>query len=127
MLPDLKSCPFCGKDAQLKEISGRWAVECSNKCAATVIKKDRNAVIKIWNKRVNEKIQHMVDAVVEYCPECRTEIEMRWNTERDGYEAFCPVCGNRLMLCDECKHRNGGFYDDCDYDGATDSCKFNRH
>lgn len=63
--------------------------------------------------------------VVEWCPECNTEVEMCWDVERDGYKAFCPVCGNRLMLCDECHHRNGEFHDDCDYNGITDSCKFN--
>lgn len=60
--------------------------------------------------------------VTEVCPHCENEIEMRWNTEALGYKAFCPVCGRRLMLCDECRHSdNGG----CDYDSRTDSCKHN--
>lgn len=64
--------------------------------------------------------------VVEYCPNCETEIEMRWDIESMGYKAFCPVCGNRLMLCDECQHRTGGACtEDCDYDTRTDTCRFN--
>lgn len=64
--------------------------------------------------------------VVEYCPNCETEIEMRWDVESMGYKAFCPVCGNRLMLCDECQHRTGGACtEDCDYDTRTDTCRFN--
>lgn len=39
--------------------------------------------------------------VIEVCPHCENEIEMRWSVEEFGYKAFCPVCGNRLMLCDE--------------------------
>lgn len=39
--------------------------------------------------------------VVEVCPHCENEIEMRWDTSTMGFRAFCPVCGNRLMLCDE--------------------------
>ncbi len=42
--------------------------------------------------------------VVEMCPECGTEVRMFWDIEAFGYEAFCPVCGHHLMLCDECCH-----------------------
>ena len=63
--------------------------------------------------------------VVEVCPFCGSEIVMRWDVGSLGFKAFCPVCGNRLMLCDECLHRDGEFRDDCDYDSVTDSCRFN--
>lgn len=63
--------------------------------------------------------------VTEFCPNCESEIEMKWDIERDGYKAFCPVCGNRLMLCDECQHAEGNGCIGCDYDSATDSCKHN--
>ena len=61
--------------------------------------------------------------VVEVCPHCMSEIEMRWNTDTQGFKAFCPVCGKRLMLCDECLHTQDG---DCDYDSELNSCKFSR-
>lgn len=61
--------------------------------------------------------------VTEVCPHCENEIEMRWSVEEFGYKAFCPVCGNRLMLCDECQHGEGAL--PCDYDGRTGSCRFN--
>ena len=65
--------------------------------------------------------------VTEYCPECETEVTMQWDVRALGYKAFCPHCGKRLMLCDECQNRkDGGFMDDCDYDSETDSCRFNR-
>lgn len=60
--------------------------------------------------------------VTEQCPHCEEEIEMYWNTDVRGFKAFCPVCGNRLMLCDECLHM--GRYT-CDYDTTTDSCRHN--
>ena len=64
--------------------------------------------------------------VVEFCPNCETEIEMRWDVKAQGYKATCPVCGKRLMLCDECQHRGDGEYlNDCDYDSRTDTCRFN--
>lgn len=62
--------------------------------------------------------------VIEVCPNCGNEIEMRWSVEEFGYKAFCPVCGNRLMLCDECQHGEGAL--PCDYDNDTDSCRFNK-
>lgn len=60
--------------------------------------------------------------VTEMCPHCESEVEMRWDTDTMGFRAFCPVCGNRLMLCDECQHSDGG---PCDYDSKTDSCRHN--
>lgn len=62
--------------------------------------------------------------VTEVCPWCDKEITMTWNTDARGYKAFCPVCGKRLMLCDECMHSED--YSGCDYDSATDSCKRNK-
>lgn len=61
--------------------------------------------------------------VTEVCPNCESEVTMLWNVHEDGYKAFCPHCGKRLMLCDECLHRDGG--EKCDYDAKTDSCMFN--
>ena len=42
--------------------------------------------------------------VTEFCPHCETEIEMSWDVRVLGYKAYCPVCGQRLMLCDACQH-----------------------
>ena len=62
----------------------------------------------------------------ECCPYCENEIEIRWNINTDGFKAFCPVCGKRLMLCDACQHRYGEFHDDCDYNSKTCTCRFNK-
>lgn len=65
---------------------------------------------------------HRTYIVTEVCPHCESQIEMRWNTDTQGFKAFCPVCGERLMLCDECRHADCG---PCDYDSQTDSCQHN--
>lgn len=62
--------------------------------------------------------------VTEVCPYCEAEVTMQWNVQQNGYKAFCPHCGNRLMLCDECLHRDGG--GGCDYDQKADTCMFNQ-
>lgn len=59
--------------------------------------------------------------VVEFCNICEHEISMNWDVKRLGYKAYCPVCGERLMLCNEC-------YDSlkkgqqCDYSAEKDGC-----
>ena len=50
---------------------------------------------------------------------------MVWDVDRNGYKATCPYCGGRLMLCDECQHPNGEYVGDCDYDQASDTCRYN--
>ena len=62
--------------------------------------------------------------VTEVCPHCESEITMEWDVKTRGHKAVCPVCGNRLMLCDECQHGEPGHR--CDYDSDTDTCRFNR-
>ena len=42
--------------------------------------------------------------VVEVCPECGAENIIRWDVEKEGYVAYCPHCGSKMMLCDECLH-----------------------
>lgn len=44
--------------------------------------------------------------VVEVCPQCGAENEMQWDFEQYGLNAFCPVCGTQMLLCDECMHRD---------------------
>ena len=64
--------------------------------------------------------------VTEVCPHCEAEVEMRWNVAADGYKAFCPHCGNRLMLCDACQHPEGKCVENCDYNSETDTCRHNQ-
>lgn len=67
-----------------------------------------------------------MNIVVEYCSICETEVAMFWNVSVNGYKAFCPRCGHRLMLCDECQHQDGELADNCDYCAETDTCRNNQ-
>lgn len=69
--------------------------------------------------------KYELPAVTEWCQNCETEIELRWDVKTMGYQAFCPVCGAVLMLCDECRHsgKDGAFTDNCDWDSDTGRCK----
>lgn len=67
--------------------------------------------------------------VTEMCPHCDNEITMIWDVQNSGHKAYCPVCGERLMLCDACQHSglDGECVGGCDYDSNADTCKYNRH
>lgn len=54
--------------------------------------------------------------VVEWCAHCENENVMLWDLEKYGRVAFCPVCGQKMMLCNTCEGA-------CDYDYGKDICK----
>jgi hypothetical protein len=57
----------------------------------------------------------------ECCPHCDMEATIEWDVKVSGYKAFCPYCGEILMLCSECLYPE----DNCDYSSKTNSCKHN--
>lgn len=79
-----------------------------------------------WVHRLKaaEQDRHTYE-VTEVCPHCEREVTMTWDVLTDGFKAFCPFCGGRLMLCDECQHCEVDPVC-CDYDRETDSCQMNR-
>lgn len=63
--------------------------------------------------------------VTELCPHCDREVTIMWNLVEDGLKAFCPYCGNRLMLCAYCPATDPESSDGCDYSTYADSCRYN--
>lgn len=59
--------------------------------------------------------------VVEICPECGAENIMTWDVEKDGYVAYCPHCGSKMMLCDECLHADDAPV--CDWNPCKGCCR----
>ncbi len=66
------------------------------------------------------------DEVTEYCSKCDREITLPWNVRKDGLKAFCPHCGNVLMLCSYCPATDSESPVSCDYNANTNSCRFKR-
>ncbi|MDO5397563.1 MAG: hypothetical protein Q4G33_06510 [bacterium] len=60
--------------------------------------------------------------VVERCPFCENEIEIRWNVKTEGYKIFCPYCGKQLLLCDECLHAEDNTRHICTYNASVGVC-----
>lgn len=59
--------------------------------------------------------------VVEVCPECGAENVMTWDVEKEGYVAYCPRCGSKMMLCDECIHSDNAPI--CDWNPHNGCCR----
>ena len=59
--------------------------------------------------------------VVEVCPECGAENIMVWDVEKEGYVAYCPHCGSKMMLCDECIHSDDAPI--CDWSPCNGCCR----
>ena len=59
--------------------------------------------------------------VVEVCPECGAENVMTWDVEKEGYVAYCPHCGSKMMLCDECIHSDNAPI--CDWNPCNGCCR----
>ena len=47
----LKLCPFCGGPAEMKMLTGRFAVVCENRCVGTRLLRSKKECADIWNKR----------------------------------------------------------------------------
>lgn len=67
-----------------------------------------------------EEPERQTETVTEWCSHCETEVTLQWAIAESGYRAFCPHCGNRLMLCSYCPKQ-----EQCDYDKETDTCYYN--
>lgn len=68
-----------------------------------------------------EEAEEHTEEVTEVCSHCDSEVTLPWDIAESGYKAFCPYCGNRLMLCAYCPR-----VEQCDYDEDTDTCYYNR-
>lgn len=64
------------------------------------------------------------EEVIEWCSHCEREVTLSWNCKEDGLKAFCPYCGEKLMLCGYCPATYIEIT--CDYNSSTDTCKFSQ-
>lgn len=64
---------------------------------------------------IASEIKYVRPEVTELCTECDSEITLLWDTEKEGYKAYCPTCGAELMLCDACRHADDNPNGFCDF------------
>ena len=79
------------------------------------IKDTRIRGLKSELRRTRQELDEILENMTaELCPSCEREVLLAWD-EDYSLSAFCPYCGQRLMLCSRCDHR-------CDYDSEKDVC-----
>lgn len=106
---------YKGEELTIKELTDRL-----DKASAD---RDRYKRLSEARKKQVDELEKQYE-VTEFCPHCESEITITWGTETYGYKAYCPVCGGRLMLCSACHDDTNG---SCDYNGETDTCRFNQN
>lgn len=52
MEPELKPCPFCGGEAEIRGVTIFW-VQCKDCHVETLAEDDEETVIKTWKRREN--------------------------------------------------------------------------
>ena len=78
--------------------------------------------------KLNNIIIKQSDFIHQHCDNCDNDVLMHWDTSLHGFVAYCPICGERLFLCDVCEHNRNRDNDcdwKCDYNGNQD-CMFTR-
>lgn len=79
--------------------------------------KESNRILRKMLSDVRKENAVLSDGyVVEWCSHCENENVFLWDPEKYGLVAFCPVCGQMLLLCDSCQG-------ECDYNYGNDTCK----
>lgn len=58
---------------------------------------------------------HVAYETTEVCPHCDSEVTLNWSVKDFGYAIYCPYCGQRMMLCDECTHAADNHEQKCDW------------
>jgi len=85
---------------------------------AIIMLKEKNEKLKSLLMKKQEEITVLSRFLVtEMCPHCGKENTIEWNVKKFGYKAYCPACGQCLMLCGECGA------DGCGYSHETDLCR----
>lgn len=80
---------------------------------------DEDECLKKDRKEAMMAIQQF--EVCEVCPDCGAENIMRWDVEKEGYTTYCPHCGSKMMLCDECLHSDNAPI--CDWNPRNGCCR----
>jgi len=83
-----------------------------------VLREEKRQLESLVIKKREEITAIRMSLAIEMCAHCEKENVIEWDVKKQGYRAFCPNCGKRLMLCGECTlHENI-----CDYNPDEDIC-----
>lgn len=81
-------------------------------------KPEKEQVFRVKIRRIKDVPPAGLREIDEVCPHCERENSFLWDTASEGFMAYCPGCGERLMLCGECFDSG----ENCDYNDYSDYC-----
>lgn len=104
------------------EYIGEWTcLEISDDDVYTTRLSNCIEYVKTVLGKLGEKV-FLQPTAFEVCSRCGKEIALNWDVNEDGYNAFCPYCGEKIVMCGACQSNNGDGEEHCDYDKETDAC-----
>lgn len=74
---------------------------------------DKDTIV-LTNSNKQEQLEE-TRYVVEWCPHCDREIELKVDAIEQNYQIYCPYCGKKIMLCDACMHADDNLCQKCDW------------
>ena len=108
---NLKRCPFCGGEAELRKHNRgcvfAYGVRCKNLCVEQYTLENKETAIKDWNTRrptdsAIEKLEHLVEVcdeqIVEYNRRGIEESVQDYSTELEAYKQSIKI----IKGCVEC-------------------------
>lgn len=77
----------------------------------------KDALLKMHKMHIRKD-----ELISEICPHCENENTLYWNEAKDGYKAFCPHCGKKMMMCSACLNAADNIMQRCNWDEIAQSC-----
>ena len=100
---ELKKCPFCGSDGELREYEDKktgnlwYGVRCRNcNCIGNDIDPqygNQQNAINAWNRREGDGHSFWVESAKGYkiCHHCKADVAIF-----SGHRSYCPNCGAKM-------------------------------
>ena len=82
------------------------------------VREEENRTLKHELRVTRQELSEIKENLTtQFCPGCEEWFMVVWDQER-GLTAYCPYCGERVMLCSRCSRSD----ETCDYDYLNDLC-----
>lgn len=109
---------YCQSDLQSMESVRKDVAEQVSAMIREIDEKYRGFLFVKSQRYPFDKEEQRTATVTEWCSVCGMENTIQgWSIERDGLTAYCPHCGNLMMLCSECERQ-------CSWDTQSNRCQY---
>lgn len=107
-MTELKSCPFCGEQPEIRKYpdleGAQYSVDCLNDscqvCACCVLMNTKEEAIEAWNTRAERTCKNLykhADSPRFWCSECDFKSNWPISDGRAVEPRRCPNCGAKVV------------------------------